>query len=93
MNDMTRPGNPAPGLMDTLAQLAAEMRVVDEHLAQEIDQKVRARLAGLSNGFSLLQIALAWIDWASHLAISPGRLWLMNELSPWISPRSQPPSR
>ena len=79
MNEMTWPAKPVPGLMDTLAELAGELRFFDEPHAAAIDRRVRARLAELSNGFSMLQIALAWTDWASHLAISPGKLWQLNE--------------
>ena len=43
-----------------------------------LDQHAQALLARLSGSLSPQSVALAWLDWASHLAGSPGKL---NELS------------
>ena len=79
MNDMTTPVQPAPGLMRALVRLVAETRLVDEDRANEIDHRVRARLAEMSSGLSMLAILLAYLDWASHVAISPGKRLRMRE--------------
>ena len=79
MNDLSTSASPAPGLMDTLARLVTETRFVDEAQAEGMDQRVRARLAELSNGFSLLELSLAYLDWAGHIAISPGKRMVLRE--------------
>ena len=40
----------------------------------ELDQQAQAMLAIASGSLSPQSIALAWLDWASHLATSPGKL-------------------
>ena len=59
-----------------------------------LDRKVHALMAQATGGISPLSLAGAWFDWASHLAISPGRQFelallagreaarLMREFSP-----------
>ena len=66
MNDISMSANRAPELMNTLARLVSETRFVDEQKAEELDQRVRARLAEMSNGFSLLEMSLAYLDCHSN---------------------------
>jgi polyhydroxyalkanoate synthase len=56
------------GLLDSLAPHLAE----PIPLAQQ-DRAVRAAIARTFHGFSPNALLLAWIDWASHLAASPGK--------------------
>lgn len=72
--------------------------------AQEnsLDRTVHAFVARMTGGVSPLSLAAAWFDWASHLALSPGRqleladlagrgaLRLMHEARPM--PACEPPS-
>ncbi len=39
----------------------------------DIDRLLHAATARLTGGISLIGLSLAWFDWASHLAVSPGR--------------------
>ncbi|MEK7319851.1 MAG: alpha/beta fold hydrolase [Pseudomonadota bacterium] len=39
------------------------------------DEQVRALLASMTGGVSFGSLALAWTDWAMHLAASPGKRW------------------
>jgi len=39
------------------------------------DKQFRAALATLTGGISVGSLGLAWMDWALHLAVSPGKRW------------------
>jgi polyhydroxyalkanoate synthase len=53
--------------------------LLDESGAHAIDQNFRAALAKASKGMSPLDMALAYLDWASHLSISPGKRLLLAQ--------------
>lgn len=53
-----------------LAKAAANPPQASESV---LDHKMHALVAQLYGGLSPFPLALAWADWASHLAISPGR--------------------
>jgi hypothetical protein len=67
------------GPLNALLRLATDTRAVDDEQADRVDRRVRQGLAEISSGFSLVEIALAWLDWASHMAISPGKSWQLQE--------------
>ena len=50
-----------------------DIEILNEARAQNLDQSFRAALAKISKGMSPLDLGLAYLDWVSHLAISPGR--------------------
>ncbi len=45
-----------------------------------LDRTVHAFVARLFGGLSPLSLAAAWFDWASHLALSPGRQFELAEM-------------
>src|SRR5690554_6804715 len=47
----------------------------------ELDIQAQAMLARLTGSVSPQSIALAWLDWASHLATSPGKLTELTQLA------------
>lgn len=47
----------------------------------ELDIQAQAMLARLSGSVSPQSVALAWLDWASHLAASPGKLTELTQLA------------
>ncbi|NLC36525.1 MAG: alpha/beta fold hydrolase [Alcaligenaceae bacterium] len=47
----------------------------------ELDMQAQAMLARLSGSLSPQSVALAWMDWASHLAASPGKLTELTQLA------------
>lgn len=47
----------------------------------ELDLQAQAMLARLSGSLSPQSVALAWLDWASHLAASPGKLTELTQLA------------
>jgi polyhydroxyalkanoate synthase len=55
------------------------MQVLDKQDAEHMDHSLRAMLAQMSRGMSPLDLALAYLDWASHLAISPGKRLLLAQ--------------
>jgi len=80
MDDRTRlPEHESAGVMNQFLRLARDTRLVDPDQARMVDRRIRTGLAEISSGFSLLEIALAYLDWASHLAIAPGKRWQMRE--------------
>lgn len=49
-------------------------------MAQLIDDALHTQLAKVNLGLSPISLALAYLDWAMHLAVSPGRqLWLAQQ--------------
>jgi polyhydroxyalkanoate synthase subunit PhaC len=85
---------------DNVAGLAlkpgSEKPAAEQHEG-ELDRKFHAFLARLTGGLSSASLADAWFDWASHLAVSPGRqielagrvlleaIWLAHEAKPMLS--------
>ncbi|RLA49515.1 MAG: poly-beta-hydroxybutyrate polymerase [Gammaproteobacteria bacterium] len=55
------------------------MELLSESGAESLDQNFRAALAKASKGMSPLDLGLAYMDWASHLSISPGRRLLLAQ--------------
>jgi polyhydroxyalkanoate synthase len=53
--------------------------LLDESGADAIDQNFRAVLARASKGMSPLDLGLSYLDWVSHLSISPGRRLLLAQ--------------
>lgn len=47
----------------------------------ELDARAQALLARVSGSLSPQSVALAWLDWASHLATSPGKLASLSHLA------------
>jgi len=47
----------------------------------ELDMQAQAMLARLSGSLSPQSMTLAWLDWASHLAASPGKLAELSQLA------------
>lgn len=46
-----------------------------------LDAQAQALLARASGSISPQSVALAWLDWASHLATSPGKLAALSHLA------------
>lgn len=53
------------------------------HAPEPMDQPLTAALAQLTHGLSPAAIALAYADWASHLAVSPARQQQLAKLA-WL---------
>src|SRR5690554_3337272 len=47
---------------------------------QALDMQAQAMLAQASGSLSPQSVAVAWLDWASHLATSPGKLAELTQL-------------
>ena len=82
MNTLAPPNINAP-LQDTL---------------QALDRSVHAQLARLTGGLSPESLASAWLDWLSHLAISPGKQqslgWQAAQaMVQWLQMLAQGPER
>ena len=73
MNDLTAANAAA------LTPKSAEPVIIDDRTANNIDEQVRALFAKLTRGMSLLELALAYLDWLGHLAISPGKRLQLTE--------------
>ena len=41
--------------------------------SQDLDRTVRGQVAQMTGGLSLSAFTAAWLDWATHLALSPAR--------------------
>ena len=57
----------------------ATIELMDEPGAHYMDQKFRAALAKASKGMSPIDMGLAYLDWVSHLSISPGKRLLLAQ--------------
>ncbi|MDF3833410.1 alpha/beta fold hydrolase [Cupriavidus basilensis] len=49
----------------------------------QLDEQVRSTLAGVTQGMSIASLWLAGLDWALHLAVSPGKV--DTALGQWVS--------
>ena len=54
-------------------------RLLPPETAKRIDHQVRGRVADVTQGISPVDLAAAAIDWAGHLALSPGKLLSLAE--------------
>jgi polyhydroxyalkanoate synthase len=57
-----------------------DIEIIDKAGADNIDREFRAVLARISMGMSPLELALATMDWISHLTISPGKRFYLAQL-------------
>ena len=56
-----------------------DLNLLNKATATHLDQTFRAALAKASKGMSPLELGLSYLDWVSHLAISPGRSLLLAQ--------------
>ena len=64
----------------------ADNKLLSASNLAKLDKKFQESLADKTSGLSPIEYSLAWIDWASHLAISPGaRTLMLKELADKIS--------
>jgi polyhydroxyalkanoate synthase subunit PhaC len=61
--------SPAPGRSPGEINLSAPAAAGEDPL----DRLIHASIAGSLGGFSPMSVGEAWLDWASHLAVSPAR--------------------
>lgn len=57
--------------------------VAVRHAPDPLDQPLIAALARITHGISPAALALAYADWASHIAVSPARQWQLARLA-WL---------
>lgn len=60
--------------------------------AKSLDDAVHAQIAKASMGLSPISLALAYADWALHLAASPGRQWLLAQQALQLSQQALKPT-
>ncbi len=58
---------------------AQRKRLIPDKATKKIDQKLRQQLAGVTRGLSPIDIAAAVMDWAGHMALSPGKMLSLAE--------------
>ena len=56
-----------------------DLDILDQASADHMDQAFRAALSRASRGMSPIDLGLAYLDWMSHLAISPGKRMLLAQ--------------
>ncbi len=56
-----------------IAQQLADVQLIGDARASKLDHEFKAAVAKIFLGMSPIEIAIAYLDWLSHLAISPGR--------------------
>jgi polyhydroxyalkanoate synthase len=61
-------------LIDELNKLVADYQFLSEEEARRMDDEVKISIAKLTGGFSPVTLVLAYVDWLSHLALSPGKV-------------------
>jgi polyhydroxyalkanoate synthase len=59
--------------------MKTDLELLDETSALHIDRVFKAALSQASKGMSPIDLSLAYLDWASHLAISPGKRALLAQ--------------
>jgi polyhydroxyalkanoate synthase subunit PhaC len=71
-------GDAPPGRL----QIGTEQNLeTSAEFADAIDRSLHAAMARLTAGLSPAALALAWLDWASHLAAAPGKRIALAELA------------
>ena len=65
--------DPAGSVFAALIRSAQELAPLDDASAARLDHQFKGALAEACNGMSPIEIALAYLDWLNHLAISPGK--------------------
>ena len=78
MNTSENSGNNGVGnRIDTIAKIVSNIMsggsLIDEDSISRLDHEFKAALSRAFSGMSPIEIALAYLDWLSHLAISPGK--------------------
>jgi polyhydroxyalkanoate synthase len=63
----------AGALFSELMERLEKTAWIDDGPASRLDQEFKGALAEAVNGMSPIEIGLAYLDWLSHLAISPGK--------------------
>jgi polyhydroxyalkanoate synthase len=66
-------------LVDGLNKLVAEYSLVSEEDARRMDDDIKIAIAKLTGGFSPVTVVVAYVDWLSHLALSPGKVAQLAE--------------
>ena len=56
-----------------------EERLIPDKAARGVDHKLRQQLARVTRGLSPIDIAAAVMDWAGHMALSPGKVLSLAE--------------
>jgi polyhydroxyalkanoate synthase len=56
-----------------------QKRLIPDEAARNVDQKLRQQVARVTRGLSPIDIAAAVMDWAGHMALSPGKLLSLAE--------------
>lgn len=59
---------------------------------ERLDRIVRAALAAATGGVSPATLWLAWLDWAMHLAVSPGKLYALLQAPKQVQDRQAGPA-
>ena len=79
MNDLTAANVVALKTPEIKPAPALDPALLDAHSADHIDQQFRSALAEMTRGMSLIELSLAYLDWLTHLAISPGKRLQLTE--------------
>ncbi|MFC2967887.1 PHA/PHB synthase family protein [Acidimangrovimonas pyrenivorans] len=66
---------PAPAPVESSIESAAESpeKRAAEASFEQLDRRLHARIGEALGGLSLIDLVGAWADWASHMAIAPGK--------------------
>ncbi|WP_317932391.1 PHA/PHB synthase family protein [Halioxenophilus sp. WMMB6] len=64
-----------------LEELSEIIHAPSKLMGDQLDRSVHATMAKLTMGISPASVLEAYADWASHLAISPGKQWRLLEKS------------
>lgn len=65
----------ATNLGEQLNQLIQNAQWISSDRAKTLDAEHMARIAKLTRGMSPIEISLAYLDWLSHLSVSPGKMF------------------
>ncbi|MCP5092762.1 MAG: alpha/beta fold hydrolase [Gammaproteobacteria bacterium] len=76
---MTKDKTSDARLGEALSAFVEKSGVIDEHAAQSVDRELRSTIASITKGMSPMAILSAYVDWLGHLAISPGKLLLLQQ--------------
>ena len=68
-----QPAQSAQMVATVMPVAPAGASVAEPSAAERMDQAAHAMLSRAAGGLSPISLSLAWVDWAMHLAVSPGR--------------------